>query len=59
MQKPQDMGKAHLLSKPTLVGGLSLSTPGTSVAQKLGSSAYPLTLHAPQTSELNTSWGTR
>ena len=26
MQKQQDMGKAHWLSKPTLVGGLSLST---------------------------------
>ena len=25
MQKQQDMGKAHWLSKPTLVGGLSVS----------------------------------
>ena len=31
IQDPQqDMSKAHWLSKPTLVGGLSLSTPGTS-----------------------------
>ena len=29
MQKQKDMGKAHWLSKPTLVWGLSPSTPGT------------------------------
>ena len=29
MQKQQDIGKAHWLSKPTLVGGVSLSTPDT------------------------------
>ena len=47
MQKQQDMGKAHWLSKPTLVGGLSLSTPGTTEPQRLGSSAYTLLLHSP------------
>ena len=40
MQKQQDMGKAHWLSKTTLAGGLSLSTPGTTGPQKRGSSAH-------------------
>ena len=50
MQKQQDIGKAHWLSKPTLVGGVSLSTPGTTGPQKQGSSAYTLTHHPPQIS---------
>ena len=36
MQKQPDMGKAHWLSKPTLVEGLSLSTPGTTRPRKRG-----------------------
>ena len=36
MQKQRDMGKAHWLSKPALVGGLSLSTPGTTGPQRRG-----------------------
>ena len=44
MQKPQDMAKAHWLSKPTLGEGLSLSTPGTTGPQKPGSSACTLAL---------------
>ena len=48
MQKQQDTGKAHWLSKPVLVGGLSLSTPGTTGPQRRGSSAYTLTLHCPR-----------
>ena len=52
MQKQQDMGKAHWLSKPTLVGGLSLSTPGTTGPQKPGSSAYTLLLDPPKISQL-------
>ena len=52
MQKQQDMGKAHWLSRPTLVGGLSLSTPSTTGPQRQGSSAYALTLHPPQISQL-------
>ena len=40
LRKQQDMCKAHWLSKPTLVGGPSLSTPGTTGPQKQGSSAY-------------------
>ena len=59
MQKQQDMGKAHWLSKPTLVGGLSLSTPGTTGPQKRGSSAYTLTHHPPQKSQLEPSPGRR
>ena len=59
MQKQQDMGKAHWLSKPTLVGGLSLSTPGTTGPQRRGSSAYTLTLHPPQISQLKSPWGRR
>ena len=39
MQKQRDMGQAHWLSKPTLVGGLSLSIPGTTGTKKRGSSA--------------------
>ena len=50
MQKQQDMGKAHWLSKPTLMGGLSLSTAGTTRHWKLGSSAYTVTLHGPEIS---------
>ena len=50
MQKQQDIGKAHWLSKPTLVGGLSLSIPGAIGPQKQGSSAYTLTLHSPKIS---------
>ena len=46
MQKQQDMGEAHWLSKPTLVGGLSLSTPGTTGPQRQGFSAYT---HSPST----------
>ena len=53
MQKQQDMAKAHWLSKPTLVGGLSLSTRGFTGPQKQGSSAYTLVLHSPQISQLN------
>ena len=56
MRRQQHMGKAHWLSKPTLVGGLSLSTPGTTRPQKQGSSAY-------SPSSLNRStqlpWGSR
>ena len=59
MQKQQDMGKAHRLSKPTLVGQLSLSSPGTTGPQKRGSSAYTLTLHPPQISQLKSPWGRR
>ena len=59
MQKQQDMGKAHWLSMPTLVGGFSLSTPGTTGPQKQGSSAYTLTLHPPQISQLKSPWGRR
>ena len=59
MQKQQDMGKAHWLSKPTLVGGLSLSTSGTTRPQKRGSSAYTLTHHPPQISQLKSPWGRR
>ena len=59
MKKQQDMGKAHWLSKPTLVGGLSLSTPGTTGCQKAGSSGYTLTLYRPQISQLNSAWGRR
>ena len=59
MQKQQDMGKAHWLSKPTLVGGLSLSTPGTTEPQRRGSSAYTLTLHPPRISQLKSPWGRR
>ena len=57
MQRQQDMGKAHWLSKPTLVGGLSLSTPRTTGPQKQGSGAHTLTLHPPQTLQLNVPWG--
>ena len=59
MHKQQDMGKAHWLSRPTLVGGLSLSTPGTTRPQMLGSSAYTLSLHPPEISQLNFTWGRR
>ena len=59
MQKQQDMGKAHWLSKPTLLGGLSLSTPGTTGRQRQGSSSYTLTLRPPQKSQLKSPWGRR
>ena len=59
MQKQQDMGKAHWLSKPTLVGGLPLSTPGTTGPQKQGSSAYTITLHPPKISQPRSAWGRR
>ena len=59
MQKQQDMGKAHWLSKPILVGGLSLSIPGTTGPQKQGSSAYTLTLHSSQISQLKSPLGRR
>ena len=59
MQKQQDMGKAHWLSKPTLVGGSSLPTHGTTGPQRRGSSAYTLTLHPPQISHLKSPWGRR
>ena len=59
MQKQQDTGKAHWLSEPTLVGGLSLSTPSTTGPQKQGSSAYTLTLHPPRISQLKSPWGRR
>ena len=36
MQNQQDMGKANWLSKATLVGGLSLSTPRTTGPQRRG-----------------------
>ena len=36
MQKQQDISKAHWLSKPTLVGGVLFSTPGTTGPQKRG-----------------------
>ena len=52
MQKHQDMRKAHSLSKPNLVGGLSLSTPGTTGPQKRRSSAHTPTLHPPQIQEV-------
>ena len=57
MQKQQDIGKAHWLSKPTLVGGVSLSTPGTTGPQKRGSSAHTLTYHSPEISQLKSPWG--
>ena len=59
MQKQQDIGKAHWLSKPALLGGVSLSTPGTTGPQKRGSSAYTLTHHPHQISQLKSSWGRR
>ena len=59
MQKQQDMGKAHWLLKPTLVGGLSFSTPGTTGPQKRGSSAHPLTLDPPEISQIKFCWGRR
>ena len=59
MQKQQDMSKAHWLSKPTLVGGLSLSTPGTTGLQRRGSSAGTLTHHLPQISQIKSPWGRR
>ena len=59
MRKQQDMGKAHWLSKPNLVGGLSVSTPGTPGRQKQGSGAYTFTNHLPKISQLNSSWGRR
>ena len=34
MRKQQDMGRAHWLSKPALLGGLSLSSPGTTGPHK-------------------------
>ena len=48
MQKQQDIGKAHWLSKPTLVGGVSVFSPGTAGPQNRGSSAYTLTQHPLQ-----------
>ena len=57
MQKQQDIGKAHWLSKRTLVGGVSLSTPGTTGPQKRGSSAYTLTHHPLQISQLKSRLG--
>ena len=59
MQKQQDIGKAHWLSEATLVGGLSFSTPGTTGLQRRGSSAYTLTLHLPEISQLKSPWGRR
>ena len=59
MQKQQDMGKAHWLSKPTLVGGLSLSDPGTTGPQRRGFSAHTLTLHPPQETQLKSPWSRR
>ena len=59
MQKQQDIGKAHWLSKPTLVGGVSLSTSGTTGLQKRGSSDYTLIHHPPQIFQLKSSWGRR
>ena len=59
MQKQQDIGKAHWLSKPTLVKGVSLSTPGTPQPQKQGSSAYAITHHPPEISQLRSTWGRR
>ena len=59
MQKQQDIGKANWLSKPTLVGGVSLSTSGTTGPQKRGSSAYTLTHHPPQISQLKSPSGRR
>ena len=59
MQKQQDIGKAHWLSKPTLVGGVSLSTPGTTGPQRRGSSAYTLTLHPTRISQLKSPEGRR
>ena len=59
MQKQQDMGKADWLSKPTLLGGSSLSTPGTTGPQRQGSSAYTLTLQIPQISQLKSPWSRR
>ena len=59
MQYQQDMGKTCWLSTPTLVDGLSLSTPGTTGLQKQGSSSYTSALHSPKISRLKTPWGTR
>ena len=52
MQKQQDIGKAHWLSKPTLVGGVSLSTPGTTGPPKRGSSAH--TIYSPSSPNIST-----
>ena len=59
MQNQQDLDKAHCLSKPTLVEGLSRSTLGTTGPQKQGSSAYRLSLQPPQISQLNCPWSRR
>ena len=59
MQKKENIGKAHRLFKPTLVRGLSLSTPSTADPQKQGSSAYTLNLHCFQIFELESPWGRR
>ena len=60
MQKQQDMGKAHWLAKPTLVGRLSLSPPSrTTGPQKQDSSTHAPTLHPPQISQLKSPWGRR
>ena len=57
MQKQQDIGKAHWLSKPTLVGGLAISPPKTPGPQRQESSAYTLTLHCPQIYQFKSPWG--
>ena len=59
MQKQQDMGKAHWLSNPPLVGGWSLYTPGTTGPQRRGSSACTLTLRPPRKTQLKSPWGRR
>ena len=48
MQIQQDMGKAYWLSTSTLVGRLSLSTPGTTGCHKQELSVHTLILHPPQ-----------
>ena len=59
MPKQQDMGKAHWLSKPTLMGGSSLSTSGLTGPQKQGSSAHTLTYPPLRISQLKSTWGRR
>ena len=57
MQKKTDMGKAHWLSQPTLVGESLLSTAGITGRQNRGSSESTFSRDPPQTSQLSTPWG--
>ena len=57
MPKQKDMGKAHWLSKPALVGRLSLPSPGTTGPQKPESRAPTLIFHPPKKTLLSSPWG--